>query len=117
MICLGARLKFARILLTFALIATPALTHSEIDVIDADADGVGDDVDNCPAVYNPDQTDDCADDPLLHSSQAGLSSSLPMVLYDVDFGTPPHVVGQRPVLGRGPANIQTRTWPKIVASS
>ena len=122
MICLGARLKIARIVLTLALIATPTLTHSEIDVIDADGDGVGDDVDNCPAVYNPDQTHDCADVPLLHSSQASLSSSLPIVLYDVDFGTPPHTIGQPPVLGsRGPAprDVPTRFLglvPTVVAA-
>ena len=87
---------------------------------DTDQDGYEDEIDNCLLIYNPDQNNDCGDEPMfepLLTSSAKALSSPPMLLYDVDFGTPPHIVGQRPVLGRGPANIPTRTWPKIVASS
>jgi len=89
-------------------------------VQDTDGDGWGDEIDNCPLVYNPDQYEDCADDPLLRSSQEALSSP-PILLYDVDFGTPPHIVGQLPVLGGGPAprNVPTHVnfgAPTVVAA-
>ena len=32
-----------------------------------------------------------------------------VLLYDVDFGTPPHTVGQPPVTGTGPAPRETPT--------
>jgi hypothetical protein len=44
-----------------------------------------------------------------------------VLLYDVDFGTPPHVVGQPPVLGDGPAPRNTASTipmgePLVVAA-
>ena len=99
-------------------IAAPAFAQLEIE--DADQDGYEDHIDNCPLLYNPGQNDNCAHDPLLQSSQEDLSST-PILLYDVDFGTPPHTVGQPPVVGRGPAprNVPTKInfgAPTVVAA-
>jgi hypothetical protein len=90
-------------------VAAPAFAQLETE--DADRDGYEDDIDNCPLFYNPDQNDNCAVDPLLQSSQDALSS-FPILLYHVDFGTPPHTVGQPPAVGRGPAprDVPTHIW-------
>ena len=53
----SAILNLARILLTLALVATPALTRADVDGGDGDSDGVTDSLDNCPFVFNPDQAD------------------------------------------------------------
>jgi hypothetical protein len=57
MIGSSASLNLARILLTLALVAAPALTRADIGDADGDSDGVTDDLDNCPFVFNPDQAD------------------------------------------------------------
>jgi hypothetical protein len=99
-------------------LAAPASAQPATE--DADQDGYEDDIDNCPLVYNPDQNDNCTDDPLLQSSQETLFPP-PILLYDVDFGTPPHTVGQPPVVGGGPAprDVPTRIKfgaPTVVAA-
>jgi hypothetical protein len=109
---------FASMFAGLLWIAAPASAQPEAE--DADQDGYEDGVDNCPWVYNPDQDDTCTDDPLLQSSQETLSPS-PLILYDVDFGTPPHTVGQPPTVGRGPAprDVPTRInfgAPTVVAA-
>jgi len=43
------------------LVASPALTDADIGGADADSDAVTDDLDNCPFVFNPDQTDGNSD--------------------------------------------------------
>lgn len=53
----SASLNLARILLTLALVAAPALTRADIGGADGDSDGATDDLDNCPFVFNPDQAD------------------------------------------------------------
>jgi len=98
--------------------AAPA--SAQPDTEDADQDGYEDDIDNCPFVYNPDQDDGCTDAPLLQSSQEALVLP-PILLYDVDFGTPPHTVGQSPVVGGGPASRDVPTRinfgaPTVVAA-
>jgi hypothetical protein len=99
-------------------IAAPASAQPETE--DADQDGYEDEIDNCPLVYNPDQNDGCADDPLLQSAQEALSIPV-ILLYDVDFGTPPHTVGQPPTVGRSPAPRDVPTTirfghPTVVAA-
>jgi hypothetical protein len=53
----NASLNLARILLTLALVAAPAVTDADIGGTDGDFDGANDDLDNCPFVFNPDQAD------------------------------------------------------------
>jgi len=95
-------------------IIAPASAQSEAE--DVDQDGYEDEIDNCPLVYNPDQNDVCVDDgPTGLSSAEALFSNPPILLYDVDFGTPPHTVGQPPVvsgpvLGGYPAPRDVPTW-------
>jgi hypothetical protein len=95
-------------------VATPTSAQPEVE--DVDQDGYEDEIDNCPLVYNPDQNDVCVDHgPTGLSSAGALFSNPPILLYDVDFGTPPHTVGQPPVvsgpvLGGYPAPRDVPTW-------
>ncbi len=47
----------ARVLLCLALAVLPAVALADTDDADTDLDGLHDEVDNCPLVYNPDQVD------------------------------------------------------------
>ncbi len=78
-----------------------------VEVLDVDADGVVDRLDNRPHIFNPDQatieSNSIGDvgEPGAARGAVEIGSSCPVLLYDVDFGTPPHTVGQPPVVGEG----------------
>jgi hypothetical protein len=61
MIDITTSLNLTRILLAVALISIATLTRADIDGDDADFDGVIDDLDNCPFVFNSDQVDGYSD--------------------------------------------------------
>lgn len=112
--------SLASIFAGLLLVAVPA--SAQLQPEDADLDGHQDEIDNCPLVYNPDQNELCVHSGLLQSSTATASPfAPPSLLYDVDFGTPPHTVGQPPVAGGGPAprNVPTAIRvgsPTVVAA-
>jgi hypothetical protein len=94
-------------LVTLIFFTVPA--SAQLQPEDVDLDGHEDEIDNCPLVHNPDQNDVCVDDGRLESrAQGALLSASPVLLYDVDFGTPPHFVGYPPFVARGSA---PRAWP------
>ena len=116
----GSRLR--AYLMSVVLAALAGGLTARADEPDADEDGVADAVDNCPYVANLDQADANRDGvgnvcevvvswgfgrrgPLA-STEASPGVATPaargVLLYDVDFGTPPHEVGQPPALGDGP---------------
>ncbi|RME38784.1 MAG: hypothetical protein D6788_06740 [Planctomycetota bacterium] len=81
-----------------------------------DLDGAADDADNCPTVYNPAQRDTDGDGigdacaalgngllatPMEHPVPPATPPTGAAVLYDIAFGTPPHVLNQPPVNGTG----------------
>jgi len=79
--------------------------------VDTDEDGIDDANDNCPLIYNPsqdvsengscatvsDRTD--AGTTGLQTSQSSLTPPGWVQLYDLTFSTPPHTVGQPPLVG------------------
>ena len=96
-------------------------------VSDMDGDFIADAIDNCLNAYNPSQLDSDGDaigdacDPDLMGLDSQPLQREGAVFYNVDFGTPPHTVGQPPALGAGslprdrPTDIVFGT-PMVVAS-
>ncbi len=76
---------------------------------DSDADGFADNVDTCPFIYNPLQDLPCEGTVLPQGSDGGATTPtvfeqgalIPM--YSVGFDTPPHTVGETPVVGKSQA--------------
>lgn len=84
-----------------------AATGGSALATDKDGDGHADAIDNCPNVYNPAQADadlnGIGDGCEPSSARAPAAASGVVLLYDVDFSTPPHIVDQPPVVGFGDA--------------
>jgi len=116
------RLPGLWILAVFAgLLSIVEPASAQMAAQDTDQDGYADEIDDCPAVYNPFQNGVCIDDGRLQSLQDTLSSP-PTFFYDVDFGTPPHAVGRPPVVDsfrpaprKAPSSINFGT-PTVVAA-
>ena len=101
------------ILLVSLVFSLPALAEGLSSDTDLDADGIVDVFDNCPAISNPEQDERCGDHRIAPLESAGSESAVtangPVVLYNVDFESPPHTPGTPPIFEEGPAPRYTPT--------